>query len=46
MAWSPDGRWLFVAASGSKLVAVDPRTSRAESLGVSLPAVDQVAIRP
>jgi hypothetical protein len=46
MAWSPDGRWLFVAASGGKLVAVDPRTGRAESLGVSLPAVDQVAIRP
>jgi hypothetical protein len=46
MAWSPDGRWLFVAASGGKLVAVDPRTGQAESLGVSLPAVDQVAIRP
>jgi hypothetical protein len=46
MAWSPDGRWLFVAASGGKLVAVDPRTGRAESLGVSLPAVYQVAIRP
>ena len=46
MAWSPDGRWLFVAASGGKLVAVDPRTGRAESLGVSLPEVEQVAIRP
>jgi hypothetical protein len=46
MAWSPDGRWLFVAASGGRLVAVNPRTGRAESLGVSLPAVDQVAIRP
>jgi hypothetical protein len=46
MAWSPGGRWLFVAASGGKLVAVDPGTGRAESLGVSLPAVDQVAIRP
>ena len=46
MAWSPDGRWLFVAATGGKLVAVDPRTGRGESLGVRLPAVDQVAIRP
>jgi len=46
MAWSPDGRWLFVAASGGKLVVVDPSTGRVESLGVSLPAVDQVAIRP
>jgi hypothetical protein len=46
MAWSPDGRWLFVAASGGKLVAVDPQTGRAQSLGVRLPSVDQVAIRP
>jgi len=46
MAWSPDGRWLFVAAAGGKLVAVDPRTGRAEGLGVRMPAVDQVAIRP
>jgi hypothetical protein len=45
MVWSPDGRWLFVAASGGKLVAVNARTGRAESLGVSLPGVDQVAIR-
>jgi hypothetical protein len=45
MAWSPDGRWLFVAAAGGKLVAVDPRTGHAESLGVSLPPVEQVAIR-
>jgi dipeptidyl aminopeptidase/acylaminoacyl peptidase len=46
MVWSPDGRWLFVATAGGKLLAVDPLTGRAESLGVSLPAVDQVAIRP
>jgi hypothetical protein len=46
MAWSPDSRWLFVAASGGRLVAVSARTGQVESLGVSLPAVDQVAIRP
>jgi hypothetical protein len=46
MAWSPDGRWLFVVASGGRLVAVDPRTGRVQSLGVRLPAVEQVAIRP
>jgi hypothetical protein len=45
MAWSPDSRWLFVAAAGGRLVAVSTRTGRAESLGVALPAVDQVAIR-
>jgi hypothetical protein len=46
MVWSPDGRWLFVAATGGKLVVVDTRTGRVEGLGVRLPAVDQVAIRP
>ena len=46
MVWSPDGRWLFVAATGGKLVVVDTRTGRIESLGGRLPAVDQVAIRP
>ena len=46
MVWSPDGRWLFVAASGGKLVVADTRTGRIEGLGVRLPAVDQVAIRP
>jgi sugar lactone lactonase YvrE len=46
MVWSPDGRWLFVAATGGKLVVVDTRTGRVGGLGVRLPAVDQVAIRP
>jgi hypothetical protein len=46
MAWSPDSRWLFVAAARGRLVAVDTRTGRAERLGVTLPAVDQLAIRP
>jgi len=46
MVWSPDGRWLFVAETGGKLVVVDARTGRIEGLGVRLPPVDQVAIRP
>jgi hypothetical protein len=45
MAWSPDSRWLFVAALGRKLVAISARTGRAQRLGVSLPAVEQVAVR-
>ena len=45
MAWSPDSRWLFVAAAGGKLVVVDARTGRAEDLGLTLPPVTQVAIR-
>jgi hypothetical protein len=42
-AWSPDGRWLFVAARG-KLAVVNPRTGRAGSLGAVLPTIYQVAI--
>ncbi len=45
MVWSPDSRWLFVAAADGKLVAVDASTGKAERLPVSLPAVTQVAIR-
>ena len=45
MVWSPDSRWLFVAAADGKLVAVDARTGRAKDLWPTLPAVDQVAIR-
>jgi hypothetical protein len=45
MAWSPDSRWLFVAAADGKLVAVDARTGRAQLLQAPLPAVEQVAIR-
>jgi hypothetical protein len=44
MTWSPDGRWLFVAAG--RLFAVNARTGRAFSLGVRLPPVAEVAIRP
>jgi hypothetical protein len=45
MTWSPDGRWLFAAALGGHLAAISARTGQAQSLGVALPAVDQVAIR-
>lgn len=46
MVWSPDSHWLFVAAAGGHLVVINARTGRAEPLGVKLPAVDQVAVRP
>jgi hypothetical protein len=42
-AWSPDSRWLFVAAQG-KLVAVGGRTGQVRGLGVRLPEISQVAI--
>ena len=46
MVWSPDSRWLFVAAAGGQLVVINARTGRRADLGVQLPPVDQVAIRP
>jgi hypothetical protein len=45
MAWSPDGRWLFVTDDG-RLVAVNARTGRVTGLGVRLPDLSQVAVRP
>ena len=45
MVWSPDGRWLFVAADG-KVLAVDTLTGRVTGLGISLPAITQLAVRP
>ncbi len=44
MVWSPDSRWLFTPTSG-RLVAVDARTGQVRDLGVSLPRVEQVAVR-
>jgi hypothetical protein len=46
MVWSPDSRWLFVAAADGELMAVNVATGKVTGFGVSLPAVSQVAIRP
>jgi hypothetical protein len=46
MVFSPDGRWLFVAAAGGRLIAVSMLTDKVTSLGVSLPLISQVAIGP
>jgi hypothetical protein len=45
MAWSPDSRWLFLAAADGRLVAVDAGTGRTTGLGIRLPAITQVAVR-
>ncbi len=45
LAWSPDDKWLFVAASGGRLLAVNARTRHVQGLGISLPYVTQVAVR-
>ncbi len=46
MAWSPDSQWLFVLSAHGKLVAVNARSHRVQSLGVSLPRFTQLAISP
>jgi hypothetical protein len=45
MAWSPDGRWLFLAIDG-RLLAIDAATGRVTGLGIRLPYITQVAVRP
>jgi energy-converting hydrogenase Eha subunit A len=45
MVWSPDSRWLFVAGTDGKLMAVSSATGKVTGLGVPLPAVSQVAVR-
>jgi hypothetical protein len=45
MAWSPDSRWLFVAAANGRLMAVNAATGKVSGLGVPLPAISQVAVR-
>jgi hypothetical protein len=46
MAFSPDGRWLFVISAQGKLLAVSVRTGKVTGFGIRLPALSQVAIRP
>jgi Tol biopolymer transport system component len=46
LAWSPDGRWLFVITAGGRLAAVNAATRQVEGLGVRLPWLSQIAIRP
>jgi hypothetical protein len=45
MAWSPDSRWLFLADNG-RLLAVNAGTGRVTGLGLRLPEITQVAVRP
>ncbi len=45
LAWSPDGRWLFVVAADGKVLAVQAGTGQVSGLGIALPPISQVAIR-
>jgi hypothetical protein len=46
MVWSPDSRWLFVAGADGSLYPVDAATGTVHSLGVTLPPITQLAVRP
>jgi hypothetical protein len=45
MAWSPNSQWLFVLAATGKLLAVNIRTGKVQSLGIPLPRLSQLTIR-
>jgi hypothetical protein len=45
LAWSPDGRWLFVVAARGKVLAVQAGTGQADGVGIALPPISQVAVR-
>lgn len=44
IAWSPDGRWFFVASRG-RLLVFDTETYRSRRLDLELPPVSYLAIR-
>jgi hypothetical protein len=46
MAWSPDGRWLFVASPTGTLYIVEAATGQARDIGVPLPPISQIVVRP
>ena len=46
LAWSPDSRWLFVVTANGTLAAVDARTGRAQTVGLGMTGLSQIAIRP
>jgi hypothetical protein len=46
LVWSPDSQWLFVLSADGKLLAVNARSHRVQSLGVSLPRFTQLAVSP
>lgn len=45
LVWSPDSRWLFIAAANGHLAVLDARTRHVRTLGATLPSLSQFAIR-
>lgn len=46
MVFSPDSAWLFVVTPDGTVSVVNPRTAAVSPLGVSLPALSQLVLRP
>jgi hypothetical protein len=44
-AWTPDSRWLFIAADAGRLLVLDRNSMRVTELSGSLPFVSQVSFR-
>lgn len=44
-AWTPNSRWLFIAAQAGRLLVLDRRTMRVTELLRSLPLLNQVGLR-
>jgi hypothetical protein len=46
MVWSPDGRWLLVVIGTRRIAAIDPANGQIDDLGITLPPVRQLGVRP
>ena len=46
LAWSPDGKWLFVAAANGELRAINVHDHSVTTLLAQLPKLVQLAVRP
>lgn len=46
LAWAPDDRWLFLVTKAGAVAALDPVTGRLTDLEVTLPPVQQLAVKP
>jgi WD40-like Beta Propeller Repeat len=46
LAFSPDSSWLFAVTADGSVAVVDPRTAAVRALGISLPPLTQLVVRP
>jgi hypothetical protein len=46
LVFSPDSKWLLAVTSDRKLAVINRRTGAVGNLGIPLPALDQLALRP